>query len=109
MNRLLLGNCWQDNSRQDITAPYDTKARPCSHTLAYIISVNLLQLCSADSMFPTGHSGLPPPHYLQLGPRHEDQVVTFAVITFTRDEEEHRDKIRRLSTATEQESQLLIQ
>ena len=25
MNRLLLGNWWQDNSRQDIAAPYDTK------------------------------------------------------------------------------------
>ena len=25
MNRLLLGNCWQDNSRLDIAAPYDTK------------------------------------------------------------------------------------
>ena len=64
MNRLLLGNTWLDNSRVDVAAPYDTK------------------LCTADSMYPTGHSALPPPHYLQLGPREEDQVLTFAVITF---------------------------
>ena len=55
-------------------------------------------------MFPTGHSGLPPPHYLQLGPRHEDQVLTFAVITFTADEEEQQDKIRKLSIAAESDS-----
>ena len=64
MNRLLLGNTWLDNSRVDVAAPHDTK------------------LCTVDSMYPSGHSSLPPPHYLQLGPREEDQVLTFAVITF---------------------------
>ena len=64
MNRLLLGNTWLDNSRMDVAAPHNTK------------------LCTVDSTYPTGHSSLPPPHYLQLGPREEDQVLTFAVITF---------------------------
>ena len=64
MNRLLLGNTWLDNSRVDVAAPHHTK------------------LCTVDSMYPSGHSSLPPPHYLQLGPREEDQVLTFAVITF---------------------------
>ena len=38
----------RDNSRRSIRPPWDTK------------------LCTADSMFPTGHSNLPHPHYLQV-------------------------------------------
>ena len=49
-------------------------------------------------MFPSGHAGLPSPHYLQLGPRHEDQVLTFAVITFNVDEDEPiQDNLRKYS------------
>ena len=48
-------------------------------------------------MFPSGHAGLPSPHYLQLGPRHEDQVQTFAVITFHVDEEEPTEYARKYS------------
>ena len=80
MNRLLLGATWRDNSRRDIRPPWDTK------------------LCTADSMFPSGHSSLPHPHYLQvpgaphlllvqMGPREEEQVCTFAVIYFRTHEE----------------------
>ena len=49
MNRLLLGATWRDSSRRDIRPPWDTK------------------LCTADSMFPSGHSSLPHPHYPQMG------------------------------------------
>ena len=64
MNRLLLGTTWLDNSRRSIRAPKDTK------------------LCTEDSNFPNGDSPLPPPHYLQMGPREADQVCTFAVFYF---------------------------
>ena len=72
MNRLLLGNTLQDNSRVDVAPPYDTKVS--SPILSLRLTVIYFQLCTADSMFPSGHAGLPHPHYRQLGPRHEDQV-----------------------------------
>ena len=58
-------------------------------------------------MFPAGHSGLPPPHYLQLGPRHEDQVLTFAVITFTVHEDEPVDTMRKFSLVTDPDTEEL--
>ena len=77
MNRLLLGNTWLDNTRVDVAAPFDTN------------------LCTAEPMYPTGHSALPHQHCLQLGPREEDQVLTFAVITFKMaDDMEHISQLQ---------------
>ena len=95
MNRLLLGYTWQDNSRTDILPPFDTKVQ--TKSAAHVTIMMSFQLCTADSMFPSGHAGLPSPHYLQLGPRHEDQVQTFAVITFHVDEDEPTEYARKYS------------
>ena len=90
MNRLLVGRTWLDNSRRDVATPYNTKAdqSPTQQLIAPDLCCprpvlsDWWQLCTADSMYPDGQSSLPVPHYLQLGPRQQDQVLTFAVITF---------------------------